>query len=309
LYQLWDENAAAAGGLVFIPSLLVGAAHFSTQVVYYGTVPCYWLFVDILILCYTISVVTSCIDIAADLYCFLARINGDSVPLIIGKDNAASYPKTFNQRIFWAMVFRVFGSTFALLLLTSATAMTLVPLAGAPGPTANTTFPSGVIAPPQCAAFSDPSYHLKLFFGFFVVAVVFAALRLAFVHQSKKNGSHDDYHHAHDRHHHDHKHNDDYHHELAVISTPKGDDKKVGEPKREPEKDLGLAVQKEEGKPSEEKEAEEKEAEGGDDKDGSSEESEDSEERRKRRRDRRRKRRERRERRKRDEGSDDDDDD
>jgi len=306
LYQLWDENAAAAGGLVFIPSLLVGAAHYSSQVVYFGTSPCYWLFVDVLILCYTVAVVTSCIDIAADLYCFVARVHGDSVPLLVGKDNAIAYPKSFNQRIFWAMVFRVIGSTFALLLLTSATAMTLVPLAGLPGPDASNNATSMTL-PIQCVTLSDPTYHFKLFFGFAVVAVVFAALRFALVHQSKKNGSDD--HHHHDRPRYDHKLQDDYHHELTAVSTPKSDEKKVGEAKKDPAQDVVVAPPKDtkeaEGKPSEDKETEDKEA----DKEDSSEDSEDSEEKRKRRRDRRRRRKERRERKKRGDGSDEDDDD
>jgi len=308
LYQLWDENAAAAGAIVFIPSLLVGAAHFSSQVVYFGTSPCYWLFVDVLILCYTVAVVTSCIDIATDLYCFLARVSGDSVPLIVGKDNAAPYPKSFNQRIFWAMVFRVIGSTFALLLLTSATAMTLVPIPGLPGPEVSNNSTS-MSLPIQCTTLSDPTYHFKLFFGFAVVAVVFAGLRFAFVHQSKKNSpdhghSHGDHHgHGHGHgHHHDHKPNDDYHHELTVVSTPRpGEEKKVGEAKN-PVIDAPAQA---DDKPSEEKEAE-KETE---EKDEDSEDSEDSEEKRRRRKDRRRRRRERRERKKRDDGSDEDDDD
>jgi len=303
LYQLWDENSAAAGGIVFIPSLLVGAAHFSGQVVYYGTSPCYWLFVDVLILCYTVAVVTACLDIAADLYCFIARVHGDSIPLIVGKDNAVPYPKSFNQRIFWAMVFRVIGSTFALLLLTSATAMTLLPIAGIPGPGISNNS-TAVTIPIQCTILSDPTYHFNLFFGFSVVAVIFAGLRFAFVHQSKKNG-HEDHHH-HNRPHHD-RHNDDFHHDLVVVSTPpKSDDKKVGVPPTQPEKDLTVIVppasmKEAEGKPSEEKEADEK--------DESTGESEDSEERKKKRRDRRRKRRERRERRKRDDGSEEDNDD
>jgi len=302
LYQLWDENAAAAGGIVFIPSLLVGAAHFSSQVVYSGTSPCYWLFVDVLILCYTIAVVTPCLDIAADLYCFIARVHGDSVPLIVGLDNAVPYPKSFNQRIFWAMVFRVIGSTFALLLLTSATAMTLVPITGIVSNNSTTT---GMTLPIQCTTLSEPSYHLSLFFGFSVVAVVFAGLRFGFVHQSKKNG-HDEHGHHHDRPRHDHKHNDDYHHELAHVSTPKSDDKKVGEARKEPEKDVLSPPKEAEGKPSEEKEAEDKE---GDKEESSGEGSEDSEDKRKKRRERRRRRRERREKRKRDDGSDEDDDD
>jgi len=208
------------------------------------------------------------------------------------------------------MVIRVIGSTFALLLLTSATAMTLLPLPGLPADTSNNA--TGMSLPIQCTTLSDTTYHFKLFFGFAVIAIVFAVLRFAFVHQSKKNGSdhvhdhghHDHGHHDHGHHdhgHHDHKYDDDYHLPLTAVATPRGDEKKVGEPKPQEVAPVPKEGEGKEGEKEAEKEADEKE--------GSSEDSEDSDEKRKKRRERRRRRRERRERRKRDDGSDEDDDD
>jgi len=210
VYSAWDENAATAGGIIFIPCLLVAASLFPNQVVWLpGNVPCYWLFVDAVILCFTVAVIAACIDFAADLYCFFAKVHGDSVPMLSGRDNSDLYPENFNNAIFWALIIRVIGSTFILLVLTSATTLTLVPLKNTP---ANGNV--SVSLPPQCDLLSDPVYHFKLFFGFGVVAVVFGVMRLAFVHQSRPS------HHGHG----DPEH-DDHSHELPVLGTARDDDK------------------------------------------------------------------------------------
>jgi len=183
-------------------------------------VPCYWLFVDAVILCFTVAVIAACIDFAADLYCFFAKVHGDSVPMLSGRDEGDAYPENFNNAIFWALIIRVIGSTFILLVLTSATTLTLVPLKNTPA-SGNVS----VSLPPQCDLLSDPVYHFKLFFGFGVVAVVFGVLRLAFVHQSRQN-----FHHGHD-----HEH-DDHSQELPVIKADK-DDEKAGAKKRDESED------------------------------------------------------------------------
>jgi len=222
VYSAWDENAATAGGIIFIPCLLVAASLFPNQVVLLsGNVPCYWLFVDAVILCFTVAVIAACIDFAADLYCFFAKVPGDSVPMLSGRDHGDVYPEAFNNAIFWALIIRVIGSTFILLVLTSATTLTLVPLKNTPA-TSNVS----VSLPPQCDLLSDPVYHFKLFFGFGVVAVVFGVLRLAFVHQSKPS-----HHHGHDH------HDDDHSQELPVMSKSDKDEEKGTGKKREDSED------------------------------------------------------------------------
>jgi len=279
LYSAWDENAATAGGIVFIPCLLVAASLFPNQLVMLNNnVPCYWLFVDAVILCFTVAVIAACIDFAADLYCFFADVHGDSVPMLTGRDYAHEYPQAFNNEIFWALIIRVIGSTFILLVLTSATAFSLIKTVAANSSSqANTSTPVSSVTgsvPPQCDLLSDPVYHFKLYFGFGVVAVVFAVLRLAFVHQSKQRGFDD-------HHHHHHHHDDDHTQELAVIKTA-------------------------EDKAADEKAARQKLT-GGDEE--SEEDSDDEKERKRRRREDKRRRRERRERKRREKKDSDEDED
>jgi len=226
VYSAWDENAATGGAIVFIPCLLVAASLFPQQIVYLdANTPCYWLFVDAVILCFTIAVLAAFIDFAADLYCFFAQVPGDSVPMIAGKDNTHEYPTVFSNAIFWALIIRVIGSAFILLVLTTAVSFALLPFLNTPSyATANNTIPS---VPPQCDLLSSKVYHFKLFFGFAVVAVVFAGLRFACVHQSRPNlPPGQEYDRDHDHHHHHpndahghHDNNDDHAHELAVVKT------------------------------------------------------------------------------------------
>jgi len=268
----WDENAATAGAIVFIPCLLVAASLFPSQITYSDSgTPCYWLFVDAVILCFTIAVVAACIDFAADLYCFFQKVAGDSVPMIVGKDYTHEYPQTFSSEIFFALLIRVIGSTFILLVLTSAISFALLPLNGTP-PANSTNINTGP-TPQGCDMLSSKVYHFQLFFGFAVVSVVFAILRFAFVHQSKHHQP-PGHEHGHSHGGHDHHHDNDEHtQELAVVKT---------EGERESHKK--------------------------DEEDGSEEENtEEREEKKRRRRERREKRREKREKKKKERKDSDDD--
>jgi len=187
--QAWSENTASAVALVFIPCLLVAASRFPAEAIASstGAGPCYWLLVDALIVCFTISALAAVIDICLDIGYFANQVPNDSVPLIVGgdmsyphPDDHGNYPGLVVSRIVFALIIRCIGSCFALLTLSTATVFTLVPLQQ------NTTLDSASVPPypPQCSELSSGAYNYKLFFGFGTIAAVFILLRLGLVVQS-----------------------------------------------------------------------------------------------------------------------------
>jgi hypothetical protein len=184
----WDENTASAAALVFIPCLLVAASKFPVETVLLGdTVPCFWLLVDALIVCFTISAVAALIDVLLDVGYFFNKIEGDSIPILAHKDT--SYPSRISEpRVIGALIIRLISSCFILLTLSAATNLTLVPLAynaTSAATTATAVYPY----PPQCDLLSSPVYNYKLFFGFASIATLFLLLRFGLVTQSRKSPS------------------------------------------------------------------------------------------------------------------------